>query len=161
MVKLLLIDWNSKLKMADYTSAYDTIFGEVNSAWIANAPLILGSTPNIYWQGVENVGKVNQNDYHVEVAQLNINSGQAGFGGPTKTYETNGILTISLFCPLSKSNSTEKGRQLAEILRDSVRGKTVSGILFRNTTITGPETNQDKSFIVFTITSDYRYDEFV
>lgn len=143
---------------ATYREAVDAMFELFNTAWIDGTTAIVGSIPQIFWQGVEPIDKPVVDAFYAMVSAQNVIDRQATFRNETKRYTSNGLLTIQLFCPRANSQAMDKGRQLAELCREVFRNNgTSNGVWFRNARINDlpPEENSYR----FNIIVDYEFDE--
>lgn len=107
----------------------------LNAQTIVTNPL-----PTVYWPNVEAEGKPNGALYHIRPRFDVIDTTLAGFcdgydGGPTvKKYKSEGIFSISIYCPSSVANSAHKGKLLAKALREPFRHQQ-NEVWFRNARI--------------------------
>lgn len=148
---------------ATYTEAVDAIFALFNTAWLNNTAAIVGSVPEIRWQGVELPTKVNLSNFWCMVGVDTITERQTTFktgveSSENKRYTTTGVVVVQLFCPLALSNAMDKGRQLAVVARNAFRGKeTTNGVWFRNSVIN--ELPPEESAYRFNIIAEYTFDD--
>lgn len=149
----------------NYVDAIDELFGIFITAW-RDQPvgLLVGSWPPIYWQGKPEPDIPDSTIYWVRMTQKTIDDEQATMQSNidgSRRWTNSGILMIEIFCPLSKVDFMQVGRQLAVIARDAYRGvKTATSILIRNPQISeeGIDQRYKKSY-KFAIMVEYEYDE--
>ena len=148
---------------ATYQQARDAMFTLFYLAWTSNAPAIVGSVPEIRWQGKEVAAKPPVDNYWCRVSASNVGepqgSLQSSVASPgNRRYNAQGILVIELFCPMSVSDSHVKGEDLAVVARDAFKGKeTSNGVWFRNATIKARPASEDA--YRFNIVVEYEYDD--
>lgn len=144
----------------NYTNAVNETFDLFNTAWQANAGGIVDYIPTIYWQGV-NVEVAPTGVYWARIGMVGVAEPQTNIGtqqNGMRRYTASGLVTVSLFCPMSDAPSMQNGRKLAQVAKAAFRGKTtVSGVLFRNTVI--KEIAAQQQVNRFNIVSQYEYDE--
>lgn len=148
---------------ASYTQAVDAMFALFNVAWSAGAAAIVGSVPQIRWQGVEGTSPPPVNGYWCRVSTQNVIEQQTthktGIApNENRRYTSSGLLFVQLFCPMSDAQAMDKGRQLAMLARNAFRGKSTSNdVWFRNARINelSPEDNSYR----FNIIVEYEYDD--
>lgn len=147
---------------ATYTQAIDDMFALFNAAW-QNSNAIVGSVPEVRWQGVEERDVPPANAYWCRVSTQNVIDRQATLksgvdSGQQRRYTSQGLLFVQLFCPMSDARAMEKGRQLAELARAAFRGvESPNGVWFRNARINelAPADNAYR----FNIVVEYEYDD--
>ena len=148
---------------ATYSEAVDAMFALFNAAWTAGAAAIVGTVPEIRWQGVEGPNKPPANGYWCMVGVQTVAEPQSTFKTgveplENRRYTAIGFLVVQLFCPMSDAQSAYKGRLLAELARNAFRGQeTSNGVWFRNGRIEPlpPEENAHR----FNIIVEYQYDD--
>jgi len=148
---------------ATYVEAVDDIFGLFNSAWDSNAGSIVGSVPTVYWQGNEPAQTPGKDSFHVHVGTQTVIEQQTTFKtgvapSENKRYTANGLVVIQLYCPMSVSDSMDKGRQLAVLARNAFRGKeSANNVWFRNVRIN--ELPAEDDYYRLNIIADFEYDD--
>lgn len=148
---------------ATYPQAIDDMFKTFNDAWQAGAAAVVGSIPTVYWHGVESSVNPPTNVYWVRVSTQTVLERQTTFKSgiapsENRRYTAQGLLFIQLFCPMSDSQSMDRGRRLAVLARDAFRGaETVNGVWFRNARINElpPEENSYR----FNVVVEYVFDD--
>ncbi len=145
-----------------YSTAIDEIFARFNGVW-QGASALVGYVPEVRWQGVEKAATPDKDKYWCRVSTQNVLDQQTTLQtavAPTsgRRYTSTGLVFVQLFCPMSDSRSTERGRLLAELARSAYRGvATAGGVWFRNARIN--ELPPDEGFYRFNIIADYEFDE--
>lgn len=142
--------------------AIDEMYAVVNNAVVNGAAAIVGTVPEIRWDGVEETSAPPMNEYwlrvsseEIDAAQSTMNSGIAP--GEKQLYTATGLLFVQLFCPKSSPQAKEFGEQLAELVRNAFRGvETPGGVWFRNPRAT-PIPSQGNA-LRFNVVVEYEYD---
>lgn len=144
---------------ATYPQAIDEMYGLFNAAWTAGAPAIVGYLPEVRWSGVEKEGAPETKKYWCRVSSQTVIERQITFrNGTDKRYQTDGLLFVQIFAPMSDAKSMENLRSLAVVARNAFRGKTTSSMIwFRNVRINefGPDSKAYRCNVV----AEYQYDE--
>lgn len=148
---------------ATYPQAIDAIFALFNAAWSAGAPAIVGTVPQIRWQGTEGTSKPPVDGFWCMVSaqtvfeeQSTLKTGLAP--SENRRYTATGLLVVQLFCPMSDAEAMDKGRRLAVVARNAFRGKeTNNGVWFRNARIN--EIPPEENAYRFNIVVEYEYDD--
>lgn len=141
-----------------YSNAVDEIFDVVNVAWNAGAAAIVGYTPEIRWQGIEEDGLPDSSEFWARISQQTVDRKQTTFAVSTLRYTVTGLLFVQLFGPKSDVSSMEKLRTLAEMICNALDGvKTDGGVIFRNTR--PQELLDDEGFKRINVVSEYEFDE--
>jgi len=146
--------------MTDYTQAVSDIFALFNEAWKAKTVAIAGYIPAIRWQGVEIGANPDKSKFWARASQKTGGETQSSLrnGDNGQRYENRGTAYVQIFCPLSVAGSASTGRKLAEVARDSFRGKqSVNGVWFRNAAI--KEMPVEDDWYIFLVQADYIYNE--
>ena len=146
--------------MLTYDQAIDEIFQQINEVWLADSAAIVGSTPTLYWPGVEEPNPVNLATYWGRVSQQTVIEQQATLRNGTcgQTYITEGLVFVQIFCPKSDARAMEKGRKLAILARDAYRGKSTLGkVWFRNARV--KEVPPELKWYRFNVVTEYEYSE--
>jgi len=144
---------------ATYTEAVDAINGAFYEAWQAEAASIVGSVPEIRWQGVE-ADKPPQNVFWCRVSIQTVYEEQTTLSNDngTKRYRTGGLVFVQIFCPTADAQAMDKGRKLAIVARNAFRGKqTANGVWFRNARIN--ELPPEDDAYRLNVVADYEYDD--
>lgn len=144
---------------ATYPQAIDEMYGLFNTAWAAGAPAIVGYLPEIRWQGVEKEGSPETKKYWCRVSSQSVLERQITFrNGTDKRYQTDGLLFVQVFAPMSDAKAMENLRALAVVARNAFRGKTTSSMIwFRNVRIN--ELGPDNKAYRCNVVAEYQYDE--
>lgn len=144
---------------ATYPQAIDEMYGLFNTAWAAGAPTIVGYLPEIRWQGVEKEGSPETKKYWCRVSSQSVLERQITFrNGTDKRYQTDGLLFVQVFAPMSDAKAMENLRALAVVARNAFRGKTTSSMIwFRNVRIN--ELGPDNKAYRCNVVAEYQYDE--
>jgi hypothetical protein len=141
----------------DYPDAIDAMFSEVKTGLDAGWPAIVGTMPELRWQGRETTPPPDGGVYWARVSQQTVLERQQTLGklGERK-FESCGLIFVQIFCPRSSVESFEKGRQLAQVARNVFRGQN-SGVWFRNARIN--ELDPEQGFWRFNVVSEYEFTE--
>lgn len=148
--------------MTTYTQAVDAMFALFRTAWNAGAVAIVGTVPEVRWQGVEGKEKPPVSGYWCRVSTQSVieqqTSHKSGLApDESRRYTSSGLLFVQLFCPMSDAQAMDKGRRLAMLARDAFRGKETNNIWFRNCRIN--ELPPDENAYRFNIVVEYEYDD--
>lgn len=149
--------------MITYEQTNDEINAAFLAEWNAHSSSIVGYTPEIRWQNVQQRAVPDGSKFWVRVSKDTIYERQAtlstceGIPGQRK-YTANGLVFIQLFCPKSDAQAFELGQQLAMVARNAFRGKTTPGnIWFRNVRIN--EIQPEELYFRINIIAEFEYDE--
>lgn len=148
---------------AKYTEAIDAMFALFLSAWTAGSAAIVGSVPEVRWQGVESPLAPVNNGYWCRVSAQNVLERQSTYKtgvapNENRRYTSSGLLIVQIFCPTTDAQAMDKGRQLAMLVRDAFRGKsTANDVWFRNARIN--ELSPEMDAYRFNVVVDYSYDD--
>lgn len=148
---------------SDYQTSTDEMLTLVTAAVAAGAVAIVGYVPEVRFQGVEaNPSQPPNNRYWFRMSRQTVREGQATLGAAEvsggRLYETDGILFLQCFGPLNNADVWFKLQQLAELVKDAVRGKkTASGVWFRNERIN--EIGSDGRFQQINVIAEFQYRE--
>lgn len=144
---------------ATYPQAIDDIFTLFRTAWLAQTAAIVGYVPAVRWPGVEEPTRPPVDKFWARVSQQTVIERQITFRNVVdKRYETNGLLFVQVFAPMSDPQAMERLRALAVVARNAFRGKaTASEIWFRNARIN--ELPPDGKAFRCNVVADYQYDE--
>ena len=139
--------------------ALDEIYDVLNEAWNANAAAIAGYVPDIRWPGrfeesapdvTKHWGRVSTQTVSQEKANLSNEPGG-------NRYRTDGLLFLQLFAPLTDPVAFDQMNALAELARNSYRGKQLPGdAWFRNER--KRELLPDNKFYRCNVIVEYQYD---
>ena len=149
--------------MINYQNANSEIFALFHVAWQASAASVVGYMPEVRWQGVQEREIPDGSKYWARLSVQTISAKQATLsadcGKPgQKRFTAFGLVFVQLFCPKSDNQAFAKGQQLAEVARNTFRGKaTASNIWFRNVRIN--ELSPEKLWERFNIIAEFEYDE--
>ena len=150
------------------TTTYSNAIDEINAVFwqdwnSAKTSSVAGYVPEIRWQYVEEPsspdgskfwGRVSTQTVFEEQSTL---SDEAGLPGQ-KRYTSSGMVFVQIFCPKSLAQAGEIGRKLAEVARNSFRGKSTPGkVWFRNARIN--ELSPEDLFYRFNVVAEFEYDE--
>ncbi len=147
---------------ANYLTALDDIFSQVDQTWNAISLSMLGYAGEIRWFGKEPKVLPDKSKYWLRVTQHTVLEKQSALGnvqeGNKRLYFSEGLLYLQLFCPIQDKSSVTKGRQLAEVLKNHFRNlMTTNGVLFHAARI--DELPTDLEWYRFNIIADYNYEE--
>lgn len=142
--------------------AIDEMYGLFNEAWQAGSSAIVGSVPQVRWDGIEEDTPPPVDAYWCRVSieeiaapQTTLKSGIAP--DEAQRYTATGLLFVQLFCPKSDAEAKAKGERLAELARNAFRGvETPGGVWFRNPRAT-PIPSQGNA-LRFNVVVEYEYD---
>jgi hypothetical protein len=147
----------------NYSDAHDEMLDLFNVNWSTNSSAIVGYTPDIYWPDVEELIKPDGSKFFARISIQTVLEKQLTLGNCAgdpfkKHYESSGLIIIQLFAPKSLGTSPAKLKKLAELAKNSYRGKSSeSGIWFRNVRIN--ELPKDNLFNRCNVIAEYEYDE--
>jgi hypothetical protein len=147
---------------ATYPQAIDDIFSLFLAAWQLATPDVVESVPEIRWQGAEQAELPDKSAYWCRVSTQTLFEEQSTLNDVAqvgkKRYSNSGLVFVQLFCPMTDSQATEKGRALAVIARDAFRGQATShGVWFRNARIV--ELPPEDDTYRFNVIAEYLYDD--
>lgn len=143
---------------ANYSEAIDAMFSRFYTDWLSGTTAIVGTVPEVFWQGVELPEKPIVDEFWCMVSTQTVMSEQATFRNNIKRYTTSGLLVVQLFCPRSDSQSMQKGRELAELVQTTFRsGETANGVWFRKVRIN--ELPAEENSYRFNVVVEYEFDE--
>jgi hypothetical protein len=120
--------------MIDQASALDDIRAHFLAGW--NASTVLDPMPPIRWQGKPDATL--PPDFYAYFAHRILKSPQDAFmtdtgGGSKPVYETDGLLSITVYAGMKAADANHIGGLLAQRARDIFRGsETNGGVWFRN-----------------------------
>lgn len=146
--------------MTTYVSAIDSIFSQFLTGWKAQVEAIVGYEPEIHWPGLLMETPSTLDRIWVKVFQYTRDESQSSFrtGSFGNTYASKGTIYIQIFYPLSDASSITLSRQLAELARNTLRGKkTSANVWFRNARIKEPDPVSPWGSIISS--AEYRYTE--
>ena len=143
-----------------YANAVSEMFERFYTVWQVDSIGVVGSVPEVRWQGVETGEKPNFDSYWARVSQETVDEQQSTLrnGGTGQRYRTDGLLFVQIFCPKSDPQGMENGRALAVIARNAFRAHTTpSGVWFRNPRIS--ELEAEEKWLRLNVLVQYQYDE--
>lgn len=146
---------------------FDEVADEINAlfleAWTQGSPAIVGSVPEIRWQGVQERDIPEPSKFWCRVSRQTVTEEQATLstceGRPgQKKYTASGLVFVQIFCPKSNQQAFELGQKLAKVARNAFRGKsTPGGIWFRNVRIN--ELSPEELYERLNVVAEFEYDE--
>ena len=142
--------------------AVDEILSEFATAWPASA-VIVGYQPEVAWPEIELPQKPNGDKFWARVSITPVDEPQTSLSCDVKEngnrrYTAAGLVFVQLFCPKVVDGAGDKGKKLAQFVKQIYRGKrTPGGIIFRNVRINKPP-NED-TWYRFNVVAEYEYDE--
>ena len=146
-----------------YDQAVDEMFALFRTAWNANTAAIVGTVPEVRWQGVESKVVPIVDGYWCRISTQNLGEKQTTFKSAiaqdtNRRYTSKGLLFVQIFCPMSDSDSMSKGRQLGEVAKKAFRGKaTPAAVWFRNARVNDLPPEDD--MYRFNMVVEYEYDD--
>lgn len=143
-----------------YENAVSEMFERFYSVWQTDTVAVVGSVPEVHWQGIETGQKPGFDTFWARVSQETVSDEQSTLrnGDSGQRYETNGLLFIQIFCPKSDPQGMAKGRQLGSIARNAFRSHvTPSGVWFRNPRVV--ELEAEEKWLRLNVIVQYQYDE--
>lgn len=144
-----------------FKDATDEICGAFWQAWnAAEVSSLVGYVPDVRWPFVEEPEKPEASKYWARVSIQTVFEEQTALAGSDskRRYTASGLVFVQLFCPKSRSDAGEIGRKLAEIARNSFRGKSTPGnVWFRNARIN--ELSPENLFYRLNVVAEFEYDE--
>lgn len=149
--------------MIEYGKVSDEVNALIFNAWQAGAADIVGIVPEMHWQGIEKREMPEGSQYWARVSIQTVFEQQSTLsdcvGTPyKKRYTVDALVFVQIFCPKSDASRFETGKQLAMLVRNSMRGKTTPGkIIFRNVRIN--EAGLEDLWERFNVVAEIEYDE--
>jgi len=137
----------------------------------ADAAEIVGEAVEIRYQGVlfdianTPLKPVDPSRYWVRFSMRGVMSRQSAFvmspepdGEEPTEYETNGLLFVQVFAPMSKVDGFARGDLLARLAQSIFRGaETPSGVVFRNVRVN--ELEDDTKAFRWNVIAEYEFSE--
>jgi hypothetical protein len=145
--------------MTTYIDAINDMWHIFKTAWDSKTTAVVGYVPVVFYPGMIE-SKPDASKFWVRISQRTIMEGQTTLTDSEnkKTYTSEGLIFIQLFCPKTNSSNFQLGRRLAEIARNAYRGNVShENIIFRNGRI--QEFPNEESYFYFRIVIEYEYDE--
>jgi len=147
------------------TTTYSNAIDEINAMFWTDwnsvkTSDLAGYVPEVRWQHVEGVAPPDGSKFWARVSSQTAFEEQTALAGNdgARRYTASGIVIVQLYCPKSLSRAGEIGRKLAEVARNSFRGKsTSSSVWFRNARIN--ELAPEENVYRFNIVAEFNYDE--
>lgn len=144
-------------------NARKSIFLLVNTLWTSEAPAVIGYTPEIRWQGVEQATLPGNDKFWMRASTNNVTTSQVGHRMPEEgvsdvVYRTVGFVTLQIFAPMNQRDSYAKGELLSEIgQRMFMARETAGSVWFRNPRIR--ELDNDGAWFRWNVIADYEFDQ--
>ncbi len=147
------------------TTTYSNAIDEINAVFwqdwnSAKTSSVVGYVPDIRWQNVEEPSIPDGSKFWGRVSTQTVFEEQTSLAGneSKKRYTSSGLVFVQIFCPKSNAQANEFGKKLAEVARNSFRGKsTPSKVWFRNARIN--ELSPEDLFYRFNVVAEFEYDE--
>ena len=150
--------------MLTYQQARKEMFAKVEGCWEAHAGAIVGYTPEIRWQGVEEGKLPGADKFWMRASTTTVTTRQGGHMSPEGpegspvVYDTYGFITLQVFGPMKGKDSWSKGELLSEVgQRMFMASETAGGVWFRNPRIR--ELNNDGTWYRWNVISDYQFSQ--
>jgi len=147
----------------DTFTAGDSIRKQLNDAWVALTPAVVGSTQpvRLEWDGVDTKTKRDPQKPFAAVFVKHLDGGQATFADPLgqRKFSRSGLVTVQVFQPLLNSGGLSLVQKLAIIARDAFEGKsTADGVWFQNVKL--KDIGDDaKGWYQINVLASFTYDE--
>lgn len=150
---------------ATYLQATDETFALLAAAWTdaAAGAIVGGVAPDIRWPGLEVEGNPPTDKFWLRVSTQGVAAPQTGFSNgalpnANRRYTPAGFVIVALFGPRSQADAWEKLKALAQLARNTFRGKTTaSGVIFRNVRI--QELDPEALWHRIQVVAEFEYDE--
>lgn len=140
------------------------IFARVKACWTAGANAIVGYTPEIRWQGIEEGELPGASKFFMRASTTGVTTRQSGHqcpddpGGSPVVYDTYGFVTLQIFAPMKGKDNWSKGELLSELgQRMFMASETGGGVWFRNPRIR--ELNNDGTWFRWNVLADYQFSQ--
>lgn len=144
-----------------YPNAVDEMFVIAKDAWDANAASICGGDPQLFWTGVQYNYPPDSSQFWGRISEQGVTDQQTAFsfgGGNGPRFTADGLLFIQLSCPQSDPQAMDKGRRLAQKLKEAYRNvRTPGGVVFFNAQIKNLP-DDEKSYRL-NVVAEYTFDE--
>jgi len=134
------------------------------------AEVMIGEVVEVRYQGVlfsvanQPLKPVDPSKYWVRFSMRGVMSRQSAFimndnpGPSPQEYDTNGLIFVQVFAPMSEVNGFAQGGLLAELAQAIFRGaETPSGVFFRNVRIN--ELEDDTKSFRWNVIAEYEFSE--
>lgn len=139
------------------------IFARIQTCWDAGAAAIVGTVPEMRYQGVEEKGLPGAANFWARASTQLATTRQRGHqqlddGGTIPFYETDGALFVQIYAPMKAPSSYAKGELLAALAQRMFMGATTaSGVWFRNPRIN--ELPNDGTWYRWNVIADYQFSQ--
>lgn len=143
-----------------YPAVVDAMFAMVLADWQAGAPGIVGTIPEVRWQGDESPQAPAVGTYWLRVTEQLVIEQQTSLSGSTgqKLYTSQGLIYAQVFCPSSDPPSYTNGRFLARLCRNTFRKREPGDLVwFRNAKIV--PVGLSGAWYQFNVSATYQFDE--
>lgn len=148
--------------MATYIEMQREAYTRINQAVLDNANTILGYNPQVFFEGVVRHNVKPSNDrLYINVETQNLTESQESITSDTpgsQAYLGFGSVVISLFVPKNKNTYALKSKELAQHIRNSLRGQGANAdVWFSNQTVR--ENRPSRQRPRMQVISEYNYYE--
>lgn len=137
-----------------YSEAIDGVFDLFRVAWLANAGDVAGYIPELRYMRAEKKNLPAPDKYWSRLSYTSQYEEHAAIGN--RLFEGEILFTQQIFCPKFNADVLNIGRQLAEVSKNAIRGKSIKDgeAYFRRVTIN--ELPPDSNWVQFA-TQGYLY----
>lgn len=145
----------------NFFTARSEMYALVKAAW-QGASAIVGEVPDIRYHGVPKPQPPDPDKHWARVAAVNTLTPQTAFVGTDpgpgrKQHTTYGVLTVTVYAPMSQMQGYAQGLQLGEMVQGALRNvETPSSVWFRNATL--KELASDSKSYRFQVVVEYEFD---
>lgn len=149
--------------MISQQNARKEMFALVDAAWQAGAGAIVGTVPEVRYQGVEKKDLPGADKYWMRASTQNVMTKQKGHSLPVAgvsdvVYQTEGFITLQIFAPMNSPAAYAKGELLSALgQRMFMASETPGAVWFRNPRIR--ELDNDGTWYRWNVIADYQFDQ--
>ena len=144
-------------------NARKEMFARLNTCWQAGAAAIVGSVPEIRFQGVAEPQPPAMDGFFARCSTQGVDTKQSAFimatpGASPAEFTSNGVLIIQVFAPMVAKTAYAKGELLAALAQGAFMAyETASGVWFRRPRII--ELDNDGTWYRWNVFVDYQFDQ--
>lgn len=145
-------------------AARKEMFALVKTCWDAGTPAIVGSIPEIRYEGLEESALPGASKFWMRASTTDVSTRQKGFRNPDgagrsePVYEVYGFITLQIFAPMKGPQVWSKGELLSEVgQRMFMASETGGGVWFRNPRI--QKLSNDGTWYRWNVLADYQFSQ--